>query len=129
MADLLKDFETYFNAQNLLGGYKCSFDGARDSPAELIMITEYIGSPLVSQIDGAVRSIQILVRDKQDRLERARDKAHDLFNSLRTADSVVQLTALRWGVVTLRNAPIKVRTDTGNRVYYGFNLAIVTYLD
>lgn len=128
-SDLLKDFETYFAQQGALGKYKCSFDGAKDSPSDLIMITEYIGSPVVSQIEGAVRSIQILVRDKQDNTEKARAKAHELFRTLKTEDGVVQLTPFRWGVVTLRQAPFKVRTDTSNRVYYGFNLAIVTYLD
>lgn len=128
-SDLLKDFETYFREQNLLGKYKCTYDGAQDSPSDLIMISEYIGSPVVSQIDGAARSVQILVRDKQDNTEKARAKAHELFRSLKTEDSVVQLTPYRWGVVTLRQAPFKMRTDTSNRVYYGFNLAIVTYLD
>jgi hypothetical protein len=129
MADLLKDFESYFIEQDLLDPYVCCLDGAKEDPNAIIVVSEYGGSSSPTQIDGASRSIQILVRNTADNVEGAKAKVNELFQSLRTEDAIVQLTTLRWGVVTLRQPPFRMRVDAKGRVYYGFNVGIITYHD
>jgi hypothetical protein len=129
MSDLLMDFESYFTDQGLLAGHVCCLDGIKETPDAVIVISEYGGAPTPSQIEGASRSIQILVRNTGEGVVVAKEKANELYRSLLTEDAIVQLTPARWGMVTLRQPPFRMRVDVKGRVFYGFNLGIITYLD
>lgn len=130
MKDLLMDFRTYFVNASLTTEKDCSIDtmpSSSNSPKTHIAIYEYMGMQGPAQIEGAHRSIQIVVRDKNSNT--ARSKAKELHRSLMTEDHIIQLTDERWGMLYLRQPPFRFKVDENQQVYYAFNLGITTYLD
>lgn len=124
---LLDDFETYFASQGLLTDFAVFKDAAQDKPDKAIIISEYSGAAVSAKIAGASRSVQVLARGPNPVDGMA--MANVLFRSLRVEDDIIQLTPERWGQITLRQSPIRIKVDTQGRVYYGFNLGIITYND
>ncbi|MMZ45706.1 hypothetical protein D3C75_232950 [compost metagenome] len=127
MQDLLEDIQEYF-AVNLLFDKEAIFrDVALDKPDEAVILYEYEGSQGPPQIAGATRSVQVVVRSKS--ATRAKNKARELHRSLMTETGQVQLTAVRWSLIHLRQPPFKLKEDEEKRVYYCFNAGITTYID
>jgi hypothetical protein len=127
MANLGEDFETFFATVGLLSDYAFGIDIMQHSPDAAISIYEYAGGGSAPQTAGAVRSIQVVVRSTEPL--QAKVKADALYHSLDSDDGIVNLTEERWGAVTLLQTPFKMRVDEKDRVYYGFNLSITTYID
>lgn len=125
MNDLLTDFESFFVGKELVTEvYK---DIMPTEPNNLMSVYEYEGDSPSPQIAGAVRSIQIVVRDESS--VKARTKAKEAYKLLDTEDGIISLTDARWGVIILKGPPFRLKTDEQNRVYYAFNLSITTYID
>lgn len=125
MSDLLKDFETFFLTNGIDGYY--GRDYMPDKPDTATTIYEYMGENFVPQVSGALRSIQIVTRHTS--AASSRNMAKLLYDTLVVEDGIVQLTPERWGKINLKHPPIKLKVDESNRVYYYFNLSIVTYND
>lgn len=125
MADLLVDFETYFVSKNIATTvYK---DTAPDAPNSLIALYEHQGTAFMPQIDGAMRSIQFVVRDAS--AAKAKTKAKDMYNTLITEDGLLNLTEQRWCLISISQPPFRMKTDEAGRVYYAFNANVTTYID
>lgn len=127
MTTLLADFEAYFNSLNLLEGFECGLDTLLDSSDEAVGIYEYSGSPSPAPIKTVLRSIQIVVRSTSVKVARA--KSAELYKSLQTDDTIIQLTPERWATIALRQTPFKFKVDEKGRAYYAFNLGCNTYYE
>ncbi|MNO66696.1 hypothetical protein D3C76_574920 [compost metagenome] len=127
MADLGKDFELYFANLGLLEDFAFGIDIMQHSPDAAISVYEYSGGGGAPQIAGAARSMQVVVRHSDPYT--AKVKADALYHALDTDDGIIHLTPERWGALTLLQTSFKMRTDESDRVYYGFNLSITTYID
>lgn len=127
MSDLLQDFETYFTSLSLITEGAFFRDSSPDSPDSAVTIYEYSGSNPLPQIASVHRSIQIVARDKNPTA--AKLKARQLYATLKDENGIISLTEGRWCMVHLRQVPFKIRTDSSERHYYGFNLGVTTYED
>lgn len=127
MADLLEDFGSFFTTSGLTTGYGIYFDIMLDKSPQAIAIYEYQGHQVPVQVDGAHRSIQIVVRASS--AEVAKAKANELYKALAPDDGIVNLTAERWAVIDLKQTPFKLKVDEKNLVYYCFNAGVQTYID
>ena len=127
MADLLDDLETYFTSLNIVTPGTIFKDTLPDLPDSAIAIYCYSGYSSLPQIAGVNYSIQIVVRDKSATV--AKSKAKELYNALLTEDGILYLTPERWSLVFPRQVPFKIKVDTKERIYYGFNADITTYAD
>lgn len=125
MSDLLIDLETYFTYLSLAS--TVNRDTVLDTPDSVVALYEYPGQSFGPHIAGAQRNVQILVRDHS--AAAAKTKARELYNSLNIEDGILNLTNERWCTVQPMQPPFKMRVDDKNRVYYGFNVNFVTYLD
>lgn len=100
-----------------------------ETPDNIVAITEYAGSPVVPYETTVHRSIQVSVRNKN--ADFARRKAFELYEVLKptSEDCRVDLTPTRWGQVSIRQTPFRLKTDLADRVTYAFNLGITTTID
>lgn len=136
MSDLLLDLVAYFISKDIAtaevdeddvptGDAVDVFrDTMPDGPDSAVAIYEYAGGPITPQIASTVRSIQIVARANS--ATASKDRAYQFYNSLLSEDGIINLTATRWAVVTLRQVPFKIKIDSRNRIYYGFNVGITT---
>lgn len=127
--DLLKDIVQYLVTSGISvgDGIDAFRDFTPDTPDSVIIIYEYGGTPEVPQIAGIERSIQISTRDKS--ASNAKQKAWDIYKALSTEDRVLNLTVDRWCMLYPRQTPFKIKVDNSERVYYGFNVGITSYID
>lgn len=129
---LLLDIVTYLTSKGVIAGD--GIDTFRDfipeTPDSLVAVTEYSGSPAVNYDPAAHRSVQVSVRDKN--ADVARSKALEIYKVFlkdKKEDGRVDFTSERWGQVTLRQSPFRMKTDASDRVTYGFNMGITTTIE
>lgn len=128
---LLLDIVIYLTSKGVIQGD--GIDTFRDfipeTPDNIVAITEYPGSPAVHFDPTAHRSIQVSVRNLN--ADVARSKALELYKVLQSEseDGRVDFTPSRWGQVTLRQPPYRMKTDSSDRVTYGFNVGITTTIE
>jgi hypothetical protein len=127
VSDLLQDFETFYTALGLVSAGTFFRDTMPDKPDSSTALYEYGSSLPVPQIAGALRSIQVVTRDLN--ATTAKTKARALFNALETEDGILYLTVDRWTTISLKQLPFKLKVDDKERVYYCFNLDVITYKD
>lgn len=125
MSDLLEDFEHFFRSMELVE--ELYRDYMPDSPDNVVAAYEYQGPASPPKVAGFARQVQIVVRDIM--ATNAKVKARELHKALVTEDNIINLTDDRWGVIQLHGVPFKMKVDEGKRVYYCFNLSIITYED
>lgn len=125
---LLLDIVEYIvdNGAAVGDGIDCFRDYSPESPDSVIVLYEYRGGASVTFDDATKRSVQVTVRSSDP--DYARDKAIEIFNLFRVKECAerVDFTADRWGQVTLRNTPFKIKVDENDRFIYGFNMGILT---
>lgn len=127
---LLLDIVTYLTNKGIVEGD--GIDTFRDfipeAPDNVIIVTEYQGSPPVPYDSVVHRSVQLSVRDKNADI--ARRKSLEIFKVLQedshNNSQRVDFTSERWGQVSLRQPPFRISTDNSDRVRYGFNIGITT---
>ncbi|MNH12026.1 hypothetical protein D3C79_715570 [compost metagenome] len=78
------------------------------------------------QIAGGTSYVQIVARAL--RAQDAYNLAKRAMDTLIVDNEIVQLTVTRWAKVSVSQSPIKIKTDEKNRVYYGFNISIISYV-
>lgn len=128
---LLLDIVTFLTSNRVIEGD--GIDAFRDfvpeAPDNLVAITEYAGNPMVPYEPTAHRSVQISVRNKS--ADEARKKALEIFKVLQpeSEDKRVDFTPDRWGQVSFRQPPFRMKTDNNDRVTYGFNMGITTTIE
>lgn len=128
---LLLDIVTYLTSKGVIDGD--GIDTFRDfipeTPDYLVAVTEYSGSPAVPYESAAHRSVQVSVRDKS--ADVARSKALEIYKVFlaETENLRIDFTEDRWGQVSLRQPPFRMKTDTSDRVTYGFNMGITTTIE
>lgn len=127
MADLLSDIKTYFTSLGIVPDSIVFKDYMPNKPDTVVAIYEYSGSAPLPQIDGVHRSVQVVVRSKNN--AEARSKINALYASLQTEDGILSFTPERWAMVHLRQTPFKMKTDESERHYFVFNVGITTYND
>lgn len=125
MSDLLQDISDYFVDSAL--ATKVYIDFEPEVPDSIIAVHEYKGGPVPLHATVAQRSVQVVVREKSPVVAKA--KAYELYNSLHADDKHILLTNDRFGLITLRNTPIKTEVDEANRHYYKFNIGITTTIE
>lgn len=111
----------------LVGDGEDSFrDFMPEVPDAVVVLHEYMGSPITPFTDSVHRSVQIKVRDTN--AEAARTKALKVLNVFKseTEDRRVDFSKDSWGQVYIRQLPFKLQQDGSNRVTYCFNLGITT---
>lgn len=125
---LLLDIVEYIvdNGAALGDGIDCFRDYSPESPDNAIVLYEYRGGASVAFDDTTQRAVQVTVRSSDP--DYARDKAIEIFNLFRVKECAkrVNFTEDRWGQVTLRNTPIKIKVDENDRFIYGFNMGVLT---
>lgn len=128
MTDLLTDLITYFAQQGVVqgDGIDAFRDTAPDSPDSMVVIYEYVGSPIAGDTDAAERSLQIVARAHS--ATEAKLKAREIHKLIRV-QGLLQVTAERWVQIIERQLPFKIKVDSNGRVYYGFNVGVITYKD
>jgi hypothetical protein len=128
---LLLDIVTYLTSKGVIEGD--GIDTFRDfipeTPDYLVAVTEYGGSPPVPFETLVHRSVQVSVRDKS--ADVARSKALEIYKVFlsETENKRVDFTEDRWGQVSLRQTPFRMKTDASDRVTYGFNIGITTTIE
>ena len=127
MNDLLQDFIDYLTGLSLVTTGFVWKNTIPNDPDESVAVYEYTGQNPILQIDGSNRSIQIVVRSASDATARQRISA--LYKSLLTEDGQIHLTPTRWGLLSMRQSPFKLKVDERQLIYYCFNLSIITYID
>lgn len=98
-----------------------------EEPDNLVVLTEYSGSPPVHYESLVHRSVQVTVRNKD--ADAARRKALEIFKALQSDNTIVHFTEERWGQVVLRQAPFKSGVDSSERSTYAFNMGITTTIE
>jgi hypothetical protein len=130
VADLLKDLEDYLIGNSLATGDANDIfrDFMPDTPSNLIVVSEYAGTPGNAGVDTQVRSIQIKVRNTSYALSRS--KAHAIYNLLhKPEDQIIYFTPTRWAICYPRQTPFQMERDEQGKITFGFNLAVTTYND
>ena len=129
MANLLLDIVTYLKAQGKVtnDGVDAYRDFMPEEPSSVVCVYEYNGSPPPLFETISTRSVQVVARDVS--ATAARNKALDLYSTLRSLDTYKELTATRWCLIHPMNTPIKIKVDKQGRVSYGFNLMVTTQHD
>lgn len=125
---LLLDIISYFVSKGLAegDGIDCFRDFSPEEPDDVIVLYEYTGAPVVNFTEVVHRSVQVTVRSTS--ADSARSKALELFQSLEVKDTArrVDFTKERFGQVSLRQPPFKIKLDENHRAVYGFNMGITT---
>lgn len=102
-------------------------DFTPESPDSIVALHEYNGSPSVQHESAVHRSVQVSVRSVN--ADEARQKAVNIYKSFIAENLIVDLTADRWGQVSLRQTPFRLGRDSSNRTTYAFNLGITTSIE
>jgi hypothetical protein len=92
-----------------------------DTPDACVAVFEYTSSPVVSFSQAAVRSFQVVIRDKSSRV--AKVAIWSIYKSLFKEDLFIQI-GTRKALVSMRNTPCKIDVDSQNRTLWAFNLAL-----
>jgi hypothetical protein len=125
---LLLDIVEYLVDNNVAvgDGIDCFRDYSPEDPDNVIVLYEYRGSTSVPFDDTTQRAVQVTVRSSDP--DYARDKAIEIFNLFKVKECAkrVDFTTDRWGQVTLRNTPFKIKVDENDRFIYGFNMGVLT---
>lgn len=129
---LLLDIVTYLTSKQVIegDGIDTFRDFVPEMPDNIISITEYAGSPAVPYDTVGHRSVQVSVRNLD--ADAARQKALEIYKTFindRGEDLRVDFTSERWGQVSLRQPPFRMKTDSSDRVFYGFNIGITTTIE
>lgn len=125
MAGLLHDIKTFLIAN---GATETIFvDTTLDAPSNVITLYEYEGTSPLAQIEGSLRSIQIVVRD--DSAAIAKQRIDTLYKLFMTNDSILQIVENRLVTLHLRHTPFKLKTDEQARTYYAFSMGVHTFVD
>lgn len=126
---LLLDIALFLTSNGIVEGDGIDVfrDFTPESPDSVVILNEYSGDPTVPYVPLVHRSIQILSRDKNANI--ARQRALKIFMLLNTDDLIINFTPDRWGQVSARQPPFKIKQDDNGRVYYGFNVGITTTLE
>lgn len=130
MSPLLLDIVNYFASLGLVlgDGIDCFRDFRPETPDSVVALFEYPGEEVPYYEDAiAHRSVQVTVRDADAAAAKA--KAQELFNALKSDTKFIRFNDKRWGQVTLRQTPFKIKQDENNRTIYGFNVGITTNID
>lgn len=121
---LLRDLKAYFISNGITD--ETYLDAIDDQPDTAIALYTYDSMLFGGQIAGGTSYVQIVARAL---------KAQDAYNLAKRAmdtlivdNEIVQLTVTRWAKVSVSQSPIKIKTDEKNRVYYGFNISIISYV-
>ena len=125
MSDLLQDIETYLISKSLITS--ANRDTINDSPDSVVALYEYTGKSPAPQIAGALRNVQVVVRDKS--ATAAKNRIREIYNAFETEDGIIYFTEDRWCTIQLNQPPFKMKVDNKERVLYCFNISLVTYLD
>lgn len=125
---LLLDLILYFESLDLVAGdgIDCFRDFSPEDPDDVVVLYEYSSSMPVKFDVIVNRSVQVTARSRDP--DAAREKALQLYESLMTCDTAkrIDFTNDRWGQVSLRQTPFKIKVDENNRFVYGFNLGVAT---
>lgn len=128
MTDLLRDIETYLVAKGVVGSARVCIDTMLEYDGTTIALYEYSGKTPLPQITGAVRSVQVVVRDRS--AATSRDTARAIYAVLTPGDDGIKyLTPERWCMLFIKQPPFKIKVDDAGRSFYGFNVDITTYVD
>jgi len=130
MQTLLLDIVNYFASLGLVqgDGVDCFRDFRPEAPDSVVALFEYPGGEVPYYEDNAAhRSVQITVRDAS--ADVANEKALELFKALKSDTKFIRFNERRWGQVTLRQTPFKIKQDENSRTIYGFNVGITTNID
>ena len=126
---LLLDIVLYLQSVNLVegDGVDAFRDFTPDTPDQVVLLKEYVGSPAVPYDTMVNRSVQIKVRSKD--ADTARALALQIYKALYSDTTIVNFTSERWGQVHLRQPPFKVEVDKNDRILYGFNIGVSTTIE
>lgn len=129
MNNLLGDFVAYFAGvdNTLVAGTNLFYETMPSSPDGVVSIYERPGPPLIPQISGASRRIQVQVRNKKTTV--AKPLADKLFKSLLSDTGIIQLTEQRWCTISPQGTPTILKVDENKCVYYNFTVVCTTYID
>lgn len=127
MAALLDDLETFFKDTVNIKNFQITKDTLLQGSNDAIAIYEYTGLSPLPQVDGVLRSVQVVTASKNPLA--ARTLGNALYKSLLSDDGIINLTSDRWGLVQLRQVPFKLGEDNQGRIKYVFNMGIITYYD
>ena len=129
MANLMLDVVTYLTSNAVVtgDGVDAFRDFAPESPDDAVIVYEYAsGTPIVHDT-AAQRSLQIVARSLS--ADTARAKALEIYSLFQPNGDKVSLTYDRWALCAPKQTPFKVKIDEQRRLYYGFNMSVVTYND
>lgn len=126
MADLLADIAAYIVDAEVTE-VPIFTDFEPEEPDTAIIINEYQGGPQVMHTTTSQRSIQILARSKS--VQNAKNLAQLVYDLVSPTDRYLNLTVERWCMAYPRQTPFKIKIDESDRVYYGFNIGLTTYID
>lgn len=123
---LLLDIALYLVSKGIVqeDGVDVFRDYLPEYPDSLVALLEYRGDAAVYYDENVNRSVQILVRDRNPDIARA--KALDIYKSLMSDTTVINFTANRWGQVYLRQTPFSIGVDENDRFKYVFNIGVTT---
>ena len=132
MGKLLEDMLTHLKSNIIINandGVDGFADIQPDQPDNCVALIEYTGVPAFTA-DICQRSVQVQVRDKV--YDTARAKAWTIFKLWYLPESDIRkiaFTSSRWGLVSMRTQPAKLRTDESGRTVFAFNMGITTARD
>ena len=126
---LLEDITIYLTNLGLVegDGIDTFRDFTPEEPDNIVVLQEYKGDGTVHYDDITNRSVQIAVRNTD--ADTARQKALEILKALKSDTLRVDFTPDRWGLVSIRQCPIRIGTDGCNRVKYAFNIGVTTTLE
>jgi hypothetical protein len=128
MADLLNDIAEFIISNNYATaiGSDIYLDYRPDGPDNIIVVNEYIGTP-IEYTEAAIRRLQIQVRNKNS--NDARLLINNLYRMFNENIIYENLPNNRYGIVSPTSTPTILTTDEENRTIYYFNLSITTKID
>ena len=126
---LLLDIITYLTDNDAVkgDGIDAFRDFSPEEPDNIVVVTEYSGSPQVPFEPLVHRSVQVSVRNIS--ADMARRKALEIYKLLQSETKRIDFTPERWGQVSLRQTPFRMNTDTQDRVTYCFNIGVTTTIE
>jgi hypothetical protein len=130
MPNLLLDVIEHLASKGLVtgDGIDAFRDFMPDSPDNVVVVSEYSGSPGESALESYDRSIQIKVRDIN--YTNCRNKINQIFAVLdNPQERIKDLPNSRWGVFYAKQTPFKLEVDSSNRTVFVVNFGVTTYKD
>lgn len=92
-----------------------------------ITLYEYGDTPQTLQVNALHRGIQVQVRNTSSSTAKQFSwELYKLFKEHQDEDARINFTPSSWGQVLLRTAPMKLKVDDKNQIYWTFNLGITT---